>query len=207
MSKTTEVLESRWVPNIETDRLLLRRVRLEDAEPFFDIFGKPEVHEYLCAPVIQSMEGEIAFVESVIACYHCENEPDRRVWSICEKSNPGLAIGNINVRPKRFTQAYEAGFALGPESWGNGYMTEAFRALIGFVFDHTLAQRIIAYHFSGNAASGRVMEKTGMTREGHLRQHFHVRGKTHDAEFYGILKSECTDKTGAAYTLLEPTNP
>ena len=84
----------------------------------------------------------------------------------------------------------EAGYWLGEPYWGRGYATEALGALLAFAFTTLELNRVGARHFGSNPASGRVMEKCGMRREGVLREYILKNGAFEDAVCCGILKSE-----------------
>jgi RimJ/RimL family protein N-acetyltransferase len=97
------------------------------------------------------------------------------------------AIG-LHLQP-RFRRA-EMGYWIGAPYWNRGYATEAARAVLGFGFETVGLHRIYAAHFTRNPASGRVMEKTGMQREGVWREHLMRGERFEDAVVYGILREE-----------------
>lgn len=70
-----------------------------------------------------------------------------------------------------------------------GYCTEAAKAIVAFGFQQLKLQRIFAIHMTKNTASGRVMQKIGMTYEGVLRNHIKKNGDFVDVEVYGIKSS------------------
>ncbi len=82
------------------------------------------------------------------------------------------------------------GYWTGPEYWNKGYCTEAGRAVMEFGFEELGMERIFCTHLAHNPASGRVMQKLGMQKEGVLRRHERKWGKFHDLIYYGILKHE-----------------
>jgi RimJ/RimL family protein N-acetyltransferase len=82
------------------------------------------------------------------------------------------------------------GYWIGAPYWNRGYATEAARAVLRFAFDTVGLHRIYATHFTRNPASGRVMEKTGMQREGVWREHLMRGERFEDAVVYGILREE-----------------
>jgi [ribosomal protein S5]-alanine N-acetyltransferase len=84
----------------------------------------------------------------------------------------------------------ELGYWLGVPFWGQGYATEAARAMLDYGFNTLGLYRIYASHFAGNTASGRVLRKVGMKYEGRLREHICKWEKFHDSEFYGIVKGD-----------------
>ena len=98
-------------------------------------------------------------------------------------------IGVISLRPQHGHSA-EVGYWTGVPWWNQGYMSEALRAIIRHAFCDLGLQRVYASHFGGNLASGRVMQKAGMSYEGCLRQHVIRWNEAHDLVYYGILREE-----------------
>ena len=84
----------------------------------------------------------------------------------------------------------ELGYWIGKSYWSRGYCTEAARAVVAYGFDQLRLNRIDAHHFVRNPASGRVLRKIGMIREGRLRQHVKKWDRFEDLEVYAILESE-----------------
>ena len=81
----------------------------------------------------------------------------------------------------------EIGYSLAQEYWGRGLMTEALRAMLEFAFVRLHLNRVEAMFDVRNRASGRVMEKCGMRREGLLRQKLYNKGEYVDVEIWAIL--------------------
>ena len=99
-------------------------------------------------------------------------------------------IGAIGLSIKAQYEQAELGYWVGKPYWGQGYCTEAARAVLDYAFTVLNLNRIHAHHLARNPASGRVMQKIGMTYEGHLRQHVKKWGAFEDIKMYGILRSE-----------------
>ncbi|MBZ0292958.1 MAG: GNAT family N-acetyltransferase [Anaerolineae bacterium] len=89
----------------------------------------------------------------------------------------------------------EMGYWLGVAYWGQGYMTEAVRRLIAFAFDELELNRVCASHFIHNPASGKVMQKAGMTYEGTMKGHVVKGDKAVDLVWYAILRTEYEGQT------------
>lgn len=101
-----------------------------------------------------------------------------------------MLIGAIGIRPEAKYKRAEIGYWVGVSYWNQGYMTEAVRRILHFGFDELDLNRINASYFTNNPASARVMQKTGMTFEGIMRQHIYKWNQFIDLGFYSILKSE-----------------
>jgi RimJ/RimL family protein N-acetyltransferase len=112
----------------------------------------------------------------------------RLIWAIVH-SQHGL-VGCIELRVEREHDRAETGYWIGVPFWGQGYATEAVRAVCRFAFEQLGLCRVYAHHIPRNPASGRVLAKAGMTKEGVLRQHARARGRTEDIVIYGLLREE-----------------
>ena len=84
----------------------------------------------------------------------------------------------------------EVGYSLARDCWNQGYATEALSAVLRFGFDTLRLNRIEAQHETSNPASGRVMQKCGMTYEGTLRSRVFNKGHFSDVRLYAILRSD-----------------
>ena len=82
------------------------------------------------------------------------------------------------------------GYVFRRDAWGNGYATEAAKALAASGFGQLGMHRIYAHCDVDNVASARVLEKAGMQREGLLRQHMLIRGRWRDSYLYAALEDE-----------------
>jgi RimJ/RimL family protein N-acetyltransferase len=100
-------------------------------------------------------------------------------------------IGNCGIR-KASLEAREAdiGYELAPDLWGQGYATEAARAIIHFGFTELKLHRITAWCIADNVASARVLEKIGLKLEGRLREKEYFKDRWWDTLLYAILADE-----------------
>jgi RimJ/RimL family protein N-acetyltransferase len=101
-----------------------------------------------------------------------------------------LLIGAIGLRLDQSHARAELGYWLGKPFWQRGYCTEAARAVVAYGFNVLGLHRIHAAYMQRNPASGRVMQKIGMTYEGCMRQHIRKWGVFEDLEVYGMLHSD-----------------
>ncbi len=103
----------------------------------------------------------------------------------------GHLIGGCRIEIRNAASgAGDLGYVLGRPHWGQGYATEAIRALVSFGFESLAFHRIWATCDARNAASARVLEKLGMKREGHLRHDVRRKGEWRDSYLYAILAPE-----------------
>ena len=103
----------------------------------------------------------------------------------------GRLIGSCGIRMETVdSRQANIGYELAPDYWGEGYATEAARAILAFGFGELRLHRIWARCVAENAASYRVLEKIGMRREGCLREEEWMKGQWWDTLVYGILDHE-----------------
>ena len=92
------------------------------------------------------------------------DNPNYYKWAICLKENPDYVIGDISlVSVDEENSSCEIGYILGMDYWGRGLMTEALKSVLSYCLDEIEFKEINACYASLNPASGRVMEKAGMT--------------------------------------------
>lgn len=173
---------------IETDRLILRRFTVDDAPAMFHNWaGDPQVTEYLIWQAYADVRGVAEYLRSVAEQY---DNPTFYEWAIVlkETGEPIGSIGSYNLRES--IEAIEVGYCIGRRWWGQGIVPEALRAVTAFLFRTVGANRIEAKHDVRNPASGVVMAKCGMTREGVLRQAARYNRGICDVCLYSILREE-----------------
>lgn len=181
-------MEHKGTARLETERLILRRFTVEDAQDMFDNWAHdPEVAKY----VTWAPHPDAAATKELLTLWSAQaEEMDTYNWCIVWKQS-GEAIGNISVvRLHERAETAEIGYCLSARFWGQGIMTEAFRAVIAYLFTCVGVNRIEARHDTRNPASGRVMEKCGMTKEGVLRQRERNNAGRCDLAIYSILREE-----------------
>jgi RimJ/RimL family protein N-acetyltransferase len=156
---------------IETDRLLLRRLTDADIQPFYRFLSDPDSTRYMAFTDEQKTnEGATAMVEATIASY--DTDAAIFVLAITLKDS-GEYIGSLGASPDPDADATEIFYTLLPEYRGKGYAVEATKHLVDYLQNKEQASRITAYVMTDNAPSIRVAERLGMTfdadvvREGH----------------------------------------
>ena len=172
---------------IKTERLLLRKFRVDDAQSMFDHWANDaRVTRYLTWTPHTSPELTRQLLEDWCASY--ENA-DYYNWVI---ELAGEIIGNISaVRISERDEYAELGYCMGVDYWNHGIMPEAAKAVIDFLFAEVGVNRVEIRHAVKNPASGRVAQKCGLTFEGTKREFFKdASGEFHDVSYYGILRRE-----------------
>ncbi len=176
------------LPELETQRLLLRKMRPDDAAAMFAYSSDPEVARYVLWDAHRSIEDSEAFLLFAVEGYE---RGDFGGWGLVLKSS-GAFIGTCGIDAGYAPEhaRAEIGYVLSRDQWGRGLMPEAVRAVIRFGFARMGLNRLQARCIAENDASARVMEKAGMSYEGTLRESEYVKGAYRDMKLYSILRRE-----------------
>lgn len=176
---------------IETERLTLRRFTEDDTAAVYRNFaGDPTVTEYLRWRCHKNEAESAETVKSWIESY---DDPAYYNWAITLKET-GEVIGSVGCAwMNEHIDMIHTYYCIGKAWWGGGIVTEAYKAVVRYFFVEVGANRIEAYHAPENPASGKVMQKCGLTYEGTLRCGDYNSHGIVDAAVYAILKSEYTE--------------
>jgi lincosamide nucleotidyltransferase A/C/D/E len=149
-----------------TPRLRARRPRLDDAEAIFQGWATdPDVTRFLTwRPHQRSKETR----DFLVRCLDAWDTRSRRVWALT-RSDEDKVIGIIELRVE--SKRAELGYVLSRPAWGQGYMTEAAQTLAHLALHEIPLARLSAVCDVENMASARVLEKSGLLREGRLRRY------------------------------------
>ena len=174
---------------IETERLILRRVRVEDAQSMFENYAcDDEVTKYLSWPTHTSPEISAMVLKDWVSSYE---KDDFYLWGITVKDEGDTLIGTISAFDVNDSVGMaEIGYCIGRHWWHRGIMTETLQAVMDYLFDEVGMNRLQACHDPRNPNSGRVMVKCGMSYEGTLRQHGRNNQGICDTCYYARLRSE-----------------
>lgn len=172
-------------PRLVTKRLVLDRLTMADVPQVARWLSSDAVCRGLLLLPHRSPEEYAEMIRRVIEQY--DTAEDYFQWAIREN---GVCIGRMSLVVNRRHQGGTVAYSLAERVWGKGYMTEALTRVIDFAFDELGLNRIEGDHFAENPASGRVMEKSGMKKEGYARQKYCKEGVFHDAVLYAVLKSD-----------------
>ena len=146
---------------LETDRLILRRWKDSDREPFAAMNADPRVMEFF--PATLTREESDAFIERIES--HFENHGFGLFAA--ELKSDGSLIGFIGLHAStfqaHFTPCVEIGWRIGVPYWNKGLATEGAREVIRFAFERLRLDRLVSFTSPENVASRRLMEKLGMT--------------------------------------------
>lgn len=174
-------------PTIETDRLVLRPFEIADARRVQELAGAVEVYRTTLTVPHPYEDG---MAERWIASRASIFYEGRGVNLAMTRKSDGVLLGSISLGVDPAHRRAELGYWVGVPYWGNGYCTEAARATVRYGFETLGLHKVTSRHMVGNEASGRVMEKVGMTREGMLRDEIWKDGKAHDLVVFGLLAAD-----------------
>ena len=175
---------SEGLPTLATARLILRPFAPEDAGTVQLFAGDREVAATtINVPHPYPDGAAAAWINSHAALW-----VERRAMSlaITERAT-GALVGATGLAITAPDRRAELGYWIGRPYWNRGYATEAARAMVEYGFGPLGLHRIMARHLARNPASGRVLEKVGMTREGVLRQHVLKWDVFEDLVVYAVL--------------------
>ena len=165
--------EAREFPRLETDRLILRELTLDDADIIFPHFANKEVSRYIDFKPADSIEDVIDIVNWGINLF---SRKSGTLWGIFKKEDDAF-LGQVNyvARPDdNFTGTVhraEIGYELTPDYWGNGYMSESINSVIEHIFRSTKINRIEAKVHTENNRSISLLVRLGFHRESILREY------------------------------------
>jgi ribosomal-protein-alanine N-acetyltransferase len=165
---------------IETERLLIRPMAVEDAEDLHEVYSDPTTFEYINVEPAGSLDETRSRIEWKVL--HQANH-GFALWAVVERAS-GRVIGDCGLQLLEGGPEVEIGWKLARDVRGRGLATEAARACLIAGFDDLELDRIVAVADPENVASRRVMKKLGMTLMGMGR---HYGGET---VLYAITRTE-----------------
>ena len=174
-------------PTLKTDRLLLRPFTEADGDALFALQSNAHVLRYWDAPPWTERSRADQFVAR---CRQMAEEGTGARLAIDRVSDGAFVGWCVLSRWNPDYRSASLGYCFGEAAWGQGYATEAGRALLQWAFDTLPLNRVQAETDTRNGASGRVLEKLGFVREGTLREDCVVNSDVSDSWVYGLLRRE-----------------
>jgi len=171
-------------PSIETERLVLRPLRLSDSKCIQRHAG-----DYRIAKTTENIPHPYAdgMAEDWIKTLEAQWEAKKQApFAVCLLSTREL-IGYSSLSMETKHRRASLGYWIGTEYWKKGFATEAAGAVLNYGFNKLDLHRIDAQHFAINPASGAVMRKIGMKHEGTMRDYIIKNGVYMDMELYSKL--------------------
>ena len=175
------------IPTLETDRLILRGMRVSDTEDMFEYARRPSVTQYLTWNPHTDPAETREYLTYVGQRYRTGDFYD---WAVVDRES-GHMIGTCGFTSFNCPHdTAEIGYVLNPAYQGKGLATEAVRRVLDFGFDELGLHRIEAHFMEGNDASRRLMERVGMTFEGYARESMRIKGRFCTIGTCAILRYE-----------------
>ena len=181
-------------PVLETARLRLRPYAPADAPRLQQLAGDPAVAATTLNIPHPYPDGA---AEAWIGAHAAKWAAHTELVLATTLMGTGELLGSVGLTIQEEHEKAELGYWVGVPHWNRGYATEAVRAVIAWGFATLGLSRIQAHHFAETPASGRVMAKAGMQREGFSPLALRKAGRFHDLVLYGIVRR---DQSGAPAT-------
>ncbi|MEN0002913.1 MAG: GNAT family protein [Bacteroidota bacterium] len=172
-------------PSLSTERLVLNQPQVKDIPSIVQHVGNPNVSFNLLN--VPHPYHELDAVFWINQANQSFKDGSKYVFAIRLKKNLEL-IGGMGLHVNKKHKRAELGYWLQEESWGQGLTTEAATAVIAFGFETLQLHKVMAIHVTSNPASGRVMQKIGMRKEGELKGHIQKNGVYQDIVQYGVIR-------------------
>lgn len=171
---------------IITERLVLRLFQKSDAAAVTKLCNNYNIYkDTLYLPYPYSIEDALSWIEGHLENFNANKSYE---FAITDKES-GEIYGAIALSNNQRFSNGEIAYWIGEEFWGNGYATEAAQAILQFAFDEKKYHKVFARYFHSNLASGRVMQKLGMKKEGILVDHVKKENRYVDLVHYGMINS------------------
>lgn len=170
---------------LQTDRLTLRFLHASDTQALYTIHSDPVVMRYFSGAAWTDPAQGDAVIASALDGYG--NGSSMPLALILRDT--GNLIGTI--KPHAFhaqNRRCEIGYALASAHWGHGYLSEAMRATLDYLFKEMNMNRIEADIDPRNLASAKLLLRMGFQKEGTMPERWIVNGEICDTEYYGLLR-------------------
>jgi ribosomal-protein-alanine N-acetyltransferase len=178
------------MPRLLTERLTLRPFVLSDGPDVEQLAGARLVADTtLTIPHPYPVGGGATWIATHVEAW---NRGAGLALAVCTREGSQALMGAISLHVAQAHRHGEIGYWIGADAWGKGYATEAARALVSYAFEQLELHRVQGRHFTRNAASGRVMQKLGMQREGIHRDAYLRWGRFEDVAVYAVLTPDWT---------------
>jgi len=174
---------------ISTDRLTLTEITWDDLEDIHHLHSIFEVDEFNTVGLPKNIEETRQNIKPYVEANE-KNLQSKYTWSVkLVETNVFIGLAGISLSNDKFKTG-EIFYKLLPDFWGKGYATEVSRKIIETGFENFKLHRITAELAIENIKSKRVLEKSGMVKEGLLRKILPIRGEWLDSYLYSIIEDE-----------------
>lgn len=174
-------------PEIDTQRLFLRRMTKKDAAEILYLRSNENVMKYIDRANAKSITDAEIFISRIEESITGNTGI---MWGITLKENTDKLIGNIGYwRLIKEHYRAEVGYMLHPDFWKRGIMKEALLKVIDFGFNNMSLHSIEGHINPDNTGSARLLESTGFNKEAHFKEDFFFEGTFRDSVIYSRLNT------------------
>ncbi|HWR44488.1 GNAT family N-acetyltransferase [Sporomusa sp.] len=178
---------NKLIETIETKRLVLRKMKVEDAEALFRYWSDSEVTRHMNISLFETIDQALEMITFLSGLF---DKAEAFRWTIILKDS-GDIVGSCGYNSwNKENQRGEIGYELGRAYWGKGIMTEALTGLLEYGFVKLDMNRIQALVEPANIPSIQLLRKLGFREEGLLRQYEQSKGHFIDLIMFAKLRSE-----------------
>lgn len=159
---------------LRTNRLVLRRAKVGDADDLHAVYGDPAVMRYWSCPPHPDLQETKTMLKRLINA----SDPVLKYFVI-EKDGRAIGCGGVH-------DGDEIGYILGSAHWGQGIMTEALQAMIPYFFEELRFSQLTADTDPRNTASIATLSKVGFVQTGEEKNTFCVNGEWSDSLYFTL---------------------
>ncbi|WP_440115718.1 GNAT family N-acetyltransferase [Paenibacillus sp. QZ-Y1] len=174
-------------PEFETERLVLRRLTLEDVDDYFMYASDPSVSQQSLWNCHETLDDSIQYIQRALRNYE---QKTVYLWAFVLKET-GRLIGRGGIfHLNESMQSAELGYSIASRYWGKGLAAEAMQPIVDYCFQELDCNRLEGRCNADNIGSARVMEKLGMSVEGLLRKQLKIKGVFTDQKLYSRIRDD-----------------
>ena len=174
-------------PGLESERLLFKEYKKEDAASLLYIRSHPKVSKYMDSEIPQAIEDTQKRIEDIQQAF---SDKKGITWAIIDKKTKTL-IGDFGIwRLDKQNFRGEIGYILNPDYWGKGYMKESMNTLFNFAFNTLNLHSLEANVNPANENSKKALLKFNFKQEAYFKENYYFNGQFLDSEIYSLLKSD-----------------
>ncbi|MDP3150003.1 MAG: GNAT family N-acetyltransferase [Ignavibacteria bacterium] len=176
-------------PELESERILFRKILLSDAEAIYFIRSNDEVMKFMDTNKMESINDAEKMIRSAEESFNNETGLN---WGIVEKRTNSF-IGYFGFWRILYEHCRaEIGYALNPQYWGKGYMNETLETMMKFGLKSMRLHSVEANVNPGNDKSIKLLERAGFKREAYFRENFLFNNTFYDSIIYSLLEKALT---------------
>lgn len=174
-------------PTLYTDRLILRKITIEDAQDFFEIRSNKELMSALDKEPFKNLKELLSFFEQIEVGINLNKSI---AWAVCLKDDNKM-IGHVGYHRVDFVNyRAETGYALLPKFQNKGICSEGLKAILDIAFNQFNFHSLEADVNPANNPSIKLITKMGFVKEAHFRENYFFKNTFLDSAIYSLLKKD-----------------